>query len=460
MFYLSDVKVVKRILVYGVLVIGFVVSTVVTAATPITTVNTSSNTFPNVMSLLKCKFSSLTSMELPAMASTPRLTVGADYAGSAIPGSIYYPLIDNRIYKSNKFILFYNTQGRDVYRTQVDGGDNTVITFITDAPTFELDVQAQTTFSTPLIVDGIRASNTAYSAKVSSGNVRKVMKFDFGSSKVRKISFMAGYNIAGIYINQAYKLFPADTPSLSMFNLADSYGGGGYYGYDGKSTDLDLSVAVGIDGSAGSQIGGTGYNSRGNGNYKIAIERLQDYIAGGNVPNIISTFMGINDLGDAASIAAVNNYFQYAKTISPDILHIVTGPWAPQANQVVGQPRYKIMNKAILDALIANNLNYIFLDTLTGSIITSWGTVFDGAQYNINGVVDNNPNAIFTGSGNILGTGLGNTYLYIMPDNTHPTTTAFSGPGGTPSKNFGLDSGRAYLSKWVYNSVKQAINYY
>jgi hypothetical protein len=245
-----------------------------------------------------------------------------------------------------------------------------------------------------------------------------------------------------------------------MFNLADSYGGGGYYGYDGKSTDLDLSSAIDFEGSAGSQIGGTGYKSRGNNNYKTAVERLQDYIANGYIPNIISTFMGINDTGDTASIAAVNTYFSYCKTISPDILHIVTGPWAPQANQVVAQPKYKLMNKAILDALNANNLNYIFLDTLTGSIITSWGTVFDGAQYNIGGVVDNNPNAVFTGSGNILGTGLGNTYKYIMPDNTHPTDTTTSGPGGIASKNFGLDSGRAYLSKWVYNSVKQAVNYY
>ena len=460
MYYSFDLKTIKRILINWVLVTSFALTTVATAAVSPTGAVTSTSSFLNVMSLLKCKFSRLTPMELPAMTNPPSFTVGADYAGSSISGSVYYPLLDNRIYKSNKFIVYYNTQGRDVYRTPDVGGTNTVITFITDAPTFELDVQAQTTFSTPLIIDGIRAANTAYSATVASGNVRKIMKFDFGFSKVRKISFMAGYNIAGIYINQAYKLMPADTPTISMFNLADSYGGGGYYGYTGKSTDLDLSVAIDIEGSAGSQIGGTGYNSRGNNNYKTAVERLQAYITNGYVPNVISTFMGINDLGDAASIAAVNAYFQYCKSISPEILHIVTGPWAPQANQVVAQPKYKLMNRAILEALIANNLNYIFLDTLTGSIETSWGTVFDGSQYNIGGSVNNNPNAVFTGSGNIFGTGLGNTFLYIMPDNTHPTTTAFSGPGGTPSKNFGLDSGRAYLSKWVYNSVKQAINYY
>lgn len=453
MFYSSDFKTIKRMLVNWVLVTSFALTTFTAAGSPTSTATPSMSSFSNVMSLLKCKFSRLTSMELPAMTNPPRFTVGADYAGSSISGSIYYPLLDNRIYKSNKFAVYYNTQGRDVYRALDDGGTNTVITFITDAPAFELDVQAQTTFATPLIIDGVRAANTAYSATVASGNVRKIMKFDFGFSKVRKISFMAGYNIAGIYINQAYKLLPVDTPTISMFNLADSYGGGGYYGYIGKSTDLDLSAVIDIEGSAGSQIGGTGYNNRGTNKYKIAIERLQDYVDNGYVPNIISTFMGLNDLGDAASIAAVNTYFQYCKTISPDILHIVTGPWAPQANQVVGQPKYKLMNNAILDALVANNLNYIFLDTLTGSIKTSWGTVFDGSQYNIGSIVDNNPNAVFTGSGNILGTGLGNTYLYIMPDNIHPTDSRYS-------KNFSLDSGRAYLSKWVYNSVKQAINYY
>ena len=453
MYYLTDFKTIKRILINGVLVTSFVLSTVATAGSTTSAAKISTSSFPKLMSLLKCKLSRLTPMELPAMTKPPIFSVGADYAGSSIPKSVFYPLIDNRIYKSNKFIVQYNTQGRDVFRSFDDGGENTVITFVTDAPKFELDVQAQTTFSTPLIIDGIRAKNTAYSAKVASGNVRKIMKFDFGFSKIRKISFMGGYNIAGIYINQAYKLLPVNTPTLSMFNLADSYGGGGYYGYASKSTDLDLSAAIGIDGSAGSQIGGTGYNSRGNNKYKIAIERLQDYITNGYEPNIISTFLGINDLGDAASIKAVNAYFQYCKSISPDILHIVTGPWAPQANQVVAQPKYKLMNKAILEALVANNLNYIFLDTLTGSIETSWGTVFDGSQYNIGGVVDNNPNAVFTGSGNILGTGLGNTYLYIMPDNVHPTDSRYS-------KNFGLDSGRAYLSKWVYNSVKQAINYY
>jgi len=452
MYYSSDVKTIKRILISWVLMTSLALTTVATAASP-TGAATSSSSFSNVMSLLKCKFSRLTPMELPAMTNPPRLTVGADYADSSISGSVYYPLLDNRIYKSNKFIVNYNTQGRDVYKTPDAGGANTVITFITDAPTFELDVQAQTTFSTPLIIDGLRAANTAYSATVAGGNVRKIMKFDFGFSKVRKISFMAGHNIAGIHINQAYKLMPVEMPTLSMFNLADSYGGGGYYGYKGKSTDLDLSAAIDIEGSAGSQIGGTGYNSRGNNHYKTAIERLQAYVANGYVPNVISTFMGINDLGDAASIAAVNAYFKYCKTISPEILHIVTGPWAPQANQVVAQPKYKIMNNAILDALIANNLNYIFLDTLTGSIETSWGTVFDGSQYNIGGIVDNNPNAVFTGSGNILGTGLGNTYKYIMPDNVHPTDSRYS-------RNFGLDSGRAYLSKWVYHSVKQAINYY
>ena len=453
MYYPSTIKPIKRALISWIFVASLAYTVVASAEIPASAAAISMASFSNVMSLLKCKFSRLTAMELPAMTNPPTFRVGANYAGSSISGSVFYPLLDNRIYKSNKFVTSYNTQGRNVYRTIDDGGTNTVITFVTDAPTFELDVQAQPTFVTPLIIDGVRASNTAYSANAGSGNVRMVMKFDFGFSKVRKISFMAGYNIAGIYINQAYRLLPFNTPTLSMFNLADSYGGGGYYGYNGKSTDLDLSAAIDIEGSAGSQIGGTGYNSRGSNKYKIAIERLKDYMANGYIPNIISTFMGINDLGDAASIAAVNAYFQYCKTISPEILHIVTGPWAPQANQVVAQPKYKIMNNAILDALIANNLNYIFLDTLTGSIKTSWGTVFDGSQYNIGGIVDNNPYAVFTGSGNISGTGLGNTYKYIMPDNVHPTDSRYS-------NNFGLDSGRAYLSKWVYNSVKQAINYY
>lgn len=420
----------------------------------------------DTINYLKTKMSVQTPMELAAIGTPPTLLNGADFAGSTISGSVFYPISDNRIYKSKKLTVQYNTQGRDVYASNTGGVE--MVTFITDAPEFELDVQAQTIFSTPMLIDGVRASDTPFSVTVASGNIRKLMKFTFAYRKVRRISFEVTVNIAGIYIGGNYSLKPVTAPNITMLNLADSYGGGGYYGW-AKSSDQDLAAAIGLEGAANSQIGGTGYAAVGSGPYQTFIQRLQEHVADGYSPSILAPFGGINDLGDTASISAVNSFYAWVKANLPNSLIIATGPWAPQANQVVAQPKYTTMNNAIKAALAANGLSYIFLDTLTGSIVTSWGTVFDGSQYNLVNTgaesdVHNNPNAVFTGSGHTIndgsagvsptiGVGAGNSNLYISTDLTHPTL-------GSNSSNNGLDSGRAYLSKWVYNSVKQAVMAY
>jgi hypothetical protein len=408
-----------------------------------------------VIQYLRGRINGLNNLDAAPMSTPPVMTIGADYAGSTVSGSVFIPIIDTRILKTRDMNVSYNTAGRNVYQTYTSSaGVGCAITFVTDADVFEIDVQAQPTFATQMLIDGVRANDTGYSVTVASGNVRKVIKFTMGSRKVREYTIFANYNIAGLFIHPKYQLIPVQSSKINMFYIGDSYSTGGYYGFP-SGHEQDLTEAVGWRAIAGSGVGGSGYKK----GSVVFLERLKAQVDSENPPSVLATFGGLNDATGlilSEVVSSIDDYYTYVEKTLPHALVISVGPYAPQATQVTTQPGYKAVNDALKERLERSSLSYIYLDALRGSILTSWGTVFDGSQFDINNNEDNNPNAVFTGSGNVTGSGAGNTYLYISADSTHPTTASAAVVAGLP----GTASGIAYLSKWVYHCVKSAINAY
>ena len=440
-------------------------------------------TITQIISQLAANMSNLNAMERSAMATPPTITFQVDNGTPTITNPVFYPITDDRIRKTRALDVNYNNNGRNVYAVteaaglapaQGSSGTGCTSTFCTDAPQVEIDIQAQPSTTMAILIDGERILNTSVVATGGGGNVRKITKLDFTTKRLRRFTLNTGSQIAGIYINNNFGLqATANTSLLSLFSIADSYGGDGYYGYINMSTDQDLAHAIGYENYAHSAIGGTGYvNPNTATPIAVYIDRLKKQVNDGFIPSVLLTMGGINDNGnftDKQKVDAINAYYSYVKDTMPNSLIISTGPWAPSAAQVISQPHYKTNNNAIKAALIANGLNYIFLDTLNGGIYTSWGTVLEGNQYNLTNTgkitdVHNNPNAVWTGSGTVSadgntvtsatpGVGIGNTFQYIKVDGTHPT-------GNSNSSNNGLDCGRFYLSKWLYNSVRQAVLMY
>lgn len=424
------------------------------------------NKFNSLISKLKVKVNQPNLFEASIMDDPPTVTIGGDNTGSTISNSVFYGLDNPLIHVSCGIKVEYAVHGRDVFRAIDDGlilGG--VVTIITDASEVEFDLQCPISKYFQLVVDGKRASNQTYSMTVSAGNLRKIAKVDFGFRKIRKISLIsATQDVAGIYINKNYTLFPVPNPDIKMINIIDSYGFNGYYGWNGQSVNQDLMAAIGVDGCSQSAYGATGYLARG-GNRNF-IERLTlnaelyEY-------DVILTNGGINDVNNNATLTAIDDYYHKCNELFPNALLISTGPWCPSAALVVSDVKYKNVNNKILESISKYGNQYIFLDTLTGSIKTSWGLLFDGSKYNLtltNSIndVNNNPYALFTGSGHVIadgshgvsptpGTGDGNSNLYISEDGTHPTIS-------DNSEFYGLDSGKCYISKWIYEKVKLAIN--
>lgn len=224
-------------------------------------------------------------------------------------------------------------------------------------------------------------------------------------------------------------------------------GGVGTYALDSAPQDL------------GSGVYGSGTN-------RAFLSRLRNHIANGFTPDVLYTFGGLNDttLTNQTFVnACIDDYFDYCVETLPNALHIVFAPAMPDSAEVVIQNGILGVRNKVVSKLAETKLKYIFLDFATGSIITSWGVIYDGTNGDTLALT-NNPNAIFTGSGFAATTPVpftsptpgaqpGNASIYISSDGTHPW-------GGNTSNFNGLDSGYAYLSKCIWAAVKVALDAY
>jgi hypothetical protein len=186
-------------------------------------------------------------------------------------------------------------------------------------------------------------------------------------------------------------------------------------------------------------------------------------------PDVIFTGTAVNDTGSSDCITAINAYYSYIAANLPGTLCIAYGGHNVSQNEIRTQPgKYPVVTAAILAALKASNVPFIFINPLNGSIETSWGIIQDNSINPNTGLVDysNHPMAVFTGSTSQADTTptandtngfpkYGNTRLYCDTYN-NPHVTA---PGINDGKK-GIVAGRAYMSKFIYSAVKQALAKY
>lgn len=360
------------------------------------------------------------------MAAPPVVTYGADFAGTSLSGAVYIPINDSRIISSCVISVAYNTQGRDVFKDMSGAASSFCFSFSTDAPVFEIDVQSQPYWPFNMIVDGeLISASRIQDPTAAGGNIRRLVKVDFGSRKIRNItvsSSVVSGGTAGIYVTNKDQVFPYSPNVCGQFlDISDSYGG---YTTGGMATGGPASaIYSAIQSAVIAQYGGSGYNVTNGGT--TYLQRLQAFVSAGNSPKIIKVSGGINDAANAATQTAINDFYSWVSINLPDCLLLVTGPWCPNQSLITGTDKYTQINGWIKSALQASGVRYVFMDTLSGSMDSSFK----------DSILSTSP--WITGSGKEgATTGTGNADLYISSDGTHPSVA-------------GLD----YLSRRVAYSV-------
>lgn len=365
---------------------------------------------------LKSALSAKRIFDSAVMSSPPIFTESGDFASGSISSGVFIPLDSPKIHKPTPISVAYATQGRNVFGPAAGVYSGLFFGFSTDAQVIEIDLQTGAA-SCPigLVVDGQFASASLYTGTPpGGGNIRRQWKFDFGSRKMRNIQVLnAGvYNgIAGIFVGPSDQVVPYDAGVNGGFlEIADSYGGQLVAPVPHGGPGMGILDALNYCGSV-AQYGGSGYyTTNGANNY---LTRLQAWIAAnGSAPSILLTMGGINDDAVAANTkAAIDAYVSYCATNLKSTLHIFTGPWCPKQSFINGSDKYSVINGWIKSALQASSLTYwVFLDTINGGFVTSWGTSSAGSAPWI------------TGSGYAGGTtGTGNADNYISSDQTHPS---------------------------------------
>lgn len=482
-------------------------------------------------------------------------STGGDYLGTAIAGGVLQPFavgvdaitpatINPAIYSSTPLMYVFSDQGRQSFSDVsgkssvgfIDTGTVGAITFCTDAPKFEFDlnctggscriqmlvdgkriadkhqhagpvtsigttagtiapnatsvtlsaayatslaglilcdvngnylarITAHTAGTTALTVSGIHSNNsslrgtnnsttiaalTAMYISASAGNIRKCILVDFGFSKMRTITLITGGHYSGVNLPPNYRLYNVKKPAITALMFGDSIGAySGIYDFQ-HSLGLDLFAAIGLSGCTSSSIGGTGYQNRGAGPYMTPLERLTARVNQGTsyIPDVLYMQTAINDSTNmetsllASITTEVTNFYNYCSTVLPNTLIIANGSWGSNPVQVIAHPGHVQIGLLVLARLQAGNNPFIFLDFLNGSIITSWGIIYDGSIEQVS--YSYHPDSVIT---------LGNFSQYIQSD-PHPTS---------PELGFGESeswTGTVYASKWVLNAVRQALNSY
>ena len=282
----------------------------------------------------------------------------------------------------------------------------------------------------------------------TGSNYRTIVTANFGYSKVRKITLVAISQLAGIYLPPSYRLFKVKAPTYTTLYLGDSIGGyPGYYDTLG-SIHADLIASLGYEGTAFYQIGGTGYLNRNANSYVTPRERLTALVGKGYYPDVMIMQTAINDSTNMETVLyqpivdEVTAYYNYCSSTIPNTLIIANGSWGSDPAQVQQHPGHNMIGQLVLQRLQSGKNPFIFLDFLTGSIITSWGTIQDGSLVQASYIY--HPDSVITTS---------NQAQYIAAD-PHPTSPDY-GFGETEGKQ-----GTVYASKWILNAVRNALNAY
>lgn len=362
-------------------------------------------------------------IRLPLYSPAPTATWGALGAAPTLASPrTYYPFGGGAFYAPTPVQVAYNNNGRDVWTAS----GSTVLSsysFMTDTDVFEFDGQAQPSASFNLVVDGLYAFSSSSRSASAGGNNRACCVVNFGSRRMRTITFVAdgASNMAGIYLPQWASVLPAKPARMPLIALVGDSIGGQF-----PDPVVRGGPAAGFFAAAGNadvwqlHYGGSGYEATGAGTWSGKfMDRLalafQTY---GRVPDVLVTSGGINDPGAAQTTADILAYYRWCEANLPGTLHVVHGPFCPNAANA-GTSKYVNVRDAIKAALLSSKLTYIFLDTLTGDVLTTWGYskagtgpwwTGDGRQLIINGDLSGATSA--TLAGNFTGTTGAHTALF------------------------------------------------
>lgn len=345
------------------------------------------------------------------MASPPTITISpTDNAPTSLSGSVWVPVNDASKVTVNGALTSFFTNGLShvVYNlTSIKNRPS--IAFCTDALDVEFELNVSSTLERfGIVVDGEWLQNTPLTyPSATAGNWTRQYKITFATRRMREIQLFGSSlsGVAGFYVTNKDVVHAApDRATLKTYILSDSYGGANVLGAPDNGFVNGLLAANEFKNFIHSQVGGTGYV-----NSSPFLGRLQAIVASDGVPDCVITAGGINDTANATLETAINSYFSYCASINPHALHIVYGPWMPKL-YLNGGGKYTAITNYIKSALAASGLkNWVFLDTVNGGWLTSFGTSSSASG------------PWFNGNGNEgATTGSGNSDFYIGTDGTHP----------------------------------------
>lgn len=262
----------------------------------------------------------------------------------------------------------------------------------------------------------------------SNNNMAKI---DFGSTAAgagRKI-VMQGVPFPGLWLSEVAVAagaaitpydWHADTGRISAAYLGDSYGIiNPDYSLVGLPFVQYIAELCGFGAMTQSSIGGTGYiTTGGSSQYPNAQDSIRLDVISREQPTAILGPLGVNDPGDAATIAGMQALYATLRTRNPQALLIAMPPWSPGQTAAANPGgKYQAMRTALYNTMAGVSGPWIIIDNLAGSWLTSKGTSSGAAT-----------GPWLTGDGNAgAPTGSGNADTWMSADVPHLTAAGAKG---------------------------------
>ena len=298
-------------------------------------------------------------------------------------------------------------------------GNNWMLSFVTDAPAFEIFMKGLAGSEYRVLVDGELAGAAQVASKANDGGLYYDL-YTFGTRAVRLVTLLLRDNLrfGGIKTDALSRVWkPRRNPNrVKAVFLGDSYAEGTGADYPDGSWAFAASSFLGWECWL-SGVGNTGYVWNASGAKATFRSRFSaDVSAYG--PDVIVIAGGINDSGStqAAIQAEAALLFGKARSENPDALIFVAGPWTGPGSTTPAGINAGI--KAAAQATDGYGTRLFFIETMTDPVgAWQFGTGKAGAT-----------------------NGSGNSDVYVGTDGIHP-----------------VQAGHNYLGRRFAEAVKLAI---
>lgn len=287
-------------------------------------------------------------------------------------------------------------------------------------PSRYLWIPSQSGRQAQLRVDGKLLPAGAPITWPSNNNMAKIDLGSVGAGAGRKIVLqgcaMPNLWLSEVSVTAGAAIVPydwmADTGRVSAAYLGDSYGIiNPDYSLVGLPFVPYIAELCGFGAMVQSSIGGTGYiTTGGSTQYPNAQDSIRLDVITRDQPKVTVVPLGVNDPGDAATIAGMQALYASIRALNPATLIVAMPPWSPGQTAGAGG-KYQAMRTALYSTMAGIAGPWIIIDNLAGRWATSKGT---------NSGAGTGP--WLTGDGNVgAPTGIGNADTYMSADVPHLT---------------------------------------